>query len=188
MRKIILLLSFFTITPFTLLLSAFIFTYHSSPSNLSRTLPLTNDVAYAAIPTSQNVLGASIDGEDKRLGILTDFFSSYNSKLTPYASLIIQKADEYGIDYRLLPAIAMQESILCKREIANTHNCWGWGIYGKHVKSFDSYEEAIDTISQYFATKKENGIETLDEIGKLYNPGNVNNWKENVALIMSHLQ
>ena len=38
-----------------------------------------------------------------------------------------------GFDYRLLPAIAMQESTLCRSIPVDSHNCWGWGIYGDKV-------------------------------------------------------
>lgn len=144
--------------------------------------------AYAALPTSENVFEGSATFTDKRTTNLADFFTQYHSPLAPYANLIVSKADDYGIDYRLLPAIAMQETTLCKKTLAAApHNCWGWGIYGKHVTDFTSFDEAIDTITKYFANKKESGIASLDEIGSVYNPGNTSHWKENVAHFMAEL-
>lgn len=82
----------------------------------------------------------------------------------------------------------MQETTLCKKTLSRApYNCWGFGIYGKKITSFDNYNEAIDTISRYFATKKSNGLDSLEEIANIYNPTNHNNWKENVTLTMSHL-
>ncbi len=145
-------------------------------------------VAYAALPSTQNVFDASASLSDRRVQSLQAFFSLYHSPLLLYAQNIVDKADTYGIDYRLLPAIAMQESGLCKKALPQApYNCWGFGIYGKRVTSFAGYDEAIDTITRYFANKKSKGIDSLEEIGKIYNPGNTNNWTENVILIMSKI-
>jgi hypothetical protein len=144
--------------------------------------------AYAALAPMNAVFEGSATLSDKRVANLSDYLTSYHSSLAGYSSLIVNKADQYGIDYRLLPAIAMQETGLCKKVLASAHyNCWGYGVWGKRVTSFNSYEEAIDTISHYFANRKEKGIESLDEIGKIYNPGNTNHWKENVAFVMNQL-
>lgn len=143
---------------------------------------------FAALAPMDSVFEGSATLSDKRILNLSDYLASYHSPLAGYSSLIVNKADQYSIDYRLLPAIAMQETGLCKKVLAGAHyNCWGYGVWGKKVTSFSSYEEAIDTISHYFANRKEKGIESLDEIGKIYNPGNTNHWKENVAFVMNQL-
>ena len=101
---------------------------------------------------------------------------------------MVSKADQYNIDYRLLTAIAMQETTLCQKTLKQSpYNCWGWGIWGKKVTTFTSFEDAIATISKYFGNRKKKGIATLDEIAAIYNPGNTNNWKEHVAHFMDEL-
>lgn len=191
MRKIVFLLSFFLITPSFLILSLALLTVHTNKplvSVLGAQIEPSQMVAYAALPTTQNVMDASASLTDRRVVSLQAFFSLYHSPLLLNAQEIVDKADEYSIDYRLLPAIAMQESGLCKKTLSQApYNCWGFGIYGKRVTSFSSYSEAIDTITRYFANKKNNGVVTLEEIGKIYNPGNTNNWIENVTLIMSKI-
>lgn len=190
MRKLILLLSFFLITPSLLILSLILLTLHTHPFGavLGASIEIPQSVAYAALPTTQNVMDASASLSDRRVQSLQSFFSLYHSPLLLYAQEIVDKADAYGIDYKLLPAIAMQESLLCKKALAKApYNCWGFGIYGKKITSFSSYDEAIDTITRYFANKKKGGVDSLEEIGKIYNPGNTNNWKENVTLIMSKI-
>ncbi len=155
---------------------------------VSTTVVKSNPFAYAALPTSENVFEGSATLSDSREARLSTFLLTYHSPLAPYAQSIINKADENNIDWRLLPAIAMQETTLCKKTLPEAQfNCWGWGIYGKHVTNFASFDEAIDTISSYFAKKKENGIESLDEIGAIYNPSNHSNWKENVAAFMAEM-
>ena len=89
--------------------------------------------------------------EDKRVTTLKVFFGRYNSPLTDYAQAIVDTADNYGLDWRLLPAIAMQESTLCKRTPKNSFNCWGFGIYGGKVTRFSDYGEAINVITKAMA-------------------------------------
>lgn len=188
MRKFLLLLLFFTLTPLTLTLGIALLV-HSQKSVLgASTTSKQTPFAYAALPTSENVFEGSATMVDKRTVDLKSFLTIYRSPLAPYAQLLVDKADQYRIDYRLLPAIAMQETTLCKKTLKQAqYNCWGWGIWGKKVTSFSSFDEAIDTITKYFAKKKENGIVTLDAIGSIYNPGNTSHWKENVASFMAEL-
>jgi len=78
---------------------------------------------------------------------------------------------------------------LCKKIIAYSNNCWGWGIYGSKVTKFSNYPEAIETITKTLSTKyREKGLVTPFEIAKLYNPRNTNNWIENVTHIMNSLK
>lgn len=185
-----LLVSFFLITPSLLILSLVLLTFHAKSFGavLGTSIEVPQSVAYAALPSTQNVMDASATLSDKRVQSLESFFTLYHSPLLLYAQEIVDKADAYNIDYRLLPAIAMQESILCKKALAKApYNCWGFGIYGKKITSFGSYDEAIDTITRYFANKKDKGVSTLEEIGKIYNPGNTNHWIENVTLIMNKI-
>lgn len=106
---------------------------------------------------------------------LESFFAQHESPLYPYARLIVEQAEQYGIDYRLLPAIAMNESTLCKNIHSNSYNCWGWGIYGNKVTRFESYDQAIRTISrglreQYY----DKGLSSPSAIMKVYTPSSPN--------------
>lgn len=191
MRKLFLLISFFSVTPILLLATSILLLSVSFQNKTEGKILtfLTNNphtIAYAALPTNLT-MEADIQSSDARLGKVLAFLEENNSPLTPYASTIIADADKYGIDYRLLPAIAMQETTACHKEIPGTYNCWGYGIYNHKITSFPSYEDAIDTISRYFAKKKEHGIVTLDAIGNIYNPTNHNDWKQNVNAFMNLL-
>ncbi|MFH1826987.1 MAG: hypothetical protein ABH812_00950 [bacterium] len=126
---------------------------------------------------------------DIRVSTLKSFFRIHNSPLFDFADHIVQKADEYKFDYRLLPAIAMQESTLCRSIPKNSHNCWGWGIYGNTVTRFDSYDEAIDTISKGL---KENyidhGLITPSQIMAKYTPSSNGSWARAVNLVIGYLE
>ena len=182
-------LLFFILAPSILALSLFLASSREHNSTvLGASTVRQQPFAYAALPTNDIVFEGSATMTDNRPIILTSFFSSYNSPLKPYATYIVNQADEKGIDWRLLPSIAMQETTLCKKTLPDAkYNCWGYGIWGKKVTSFSSYEEAITTISTYFAKKKEKGVASLDAIGKIYNPSDTSHWKENVAFVMDQL-
>ena len=112
---------------------------------------------------------------DARASNLKNFFRKHNSVLYDHADYIVQISDEYGFDYRLLPAIAMQESTLCRAIPVDSHNCWGWGIYGDNVIRFSSYEEAIKTVAE--GIKKEyldKGLTTASKIMQKYTPSSPN--------------
>lgn len=124
--------------------------------------------------------------KDIRVANLKYFFRKYNSVLYDEADLFVKNADANNFDYRLLPAIAMQESGLCKHIPENSYNCWGWGIYGGKVTRFSSYEEAIDTISRgiklYYIDK---GLVTPEQIMKKYTPPSDGSWAYGVNTFLN---
>ncbi len=149
----------------------------------------THRVAFAALPSAENVLGDSIISKDARIEMVKQFFAKYKSPLEPFASNVVEDADKYNIDFRLIPSIAMQESNLCNKIIADSYNCWGFGIYGKKVTRFESYPEAIDTVSKILAKNYiAGGLDTPEEIMKKYTPSNNGSWAYSVNYFMSLLQ
>lgn len=173
---------------FALLFYSYLTFYKTNPHSLVLSAS-DNKVAYAALPITQEITSAKIIQSDARVEIVRQFFARYGSKLEPFSQNVVDAADNYGIDFRYIPAIAMQESNLCKKEIAGTFNCWGFGIYGKKVTSFDSYTQAIDVVTHTLAKEyKAKGLETPVEIMSKYNPTNHNNWAQAVASFMADLQ
>jgi len=146
-------------------------------------------VAFAALPTTDNSLEDQILSKDGRVENLREFFSRYGSPLEPFSQKIVESSEKYGIDFRLLPAIAMQESNLCKKAPQNTYNCWGFGIYGGKVTSFSGYEEAIETISKTLAKDyRDIGLITPEQIMTKYTPSNSGDWALSVNHFINQLQ
>ncbi len=190
MKKVFLLSSVFTLTPVLLTFCILYLSFLSfqKKGRLSFSIP-SNSVSYAALPGNQNVLGDSTSPQDARVAVVADFFKKYHSELFPYAQTVITAADKYGLDYRLIPAIAMQESNLCKKAPKDSYNCWGFGIYGKNVTKFGSYPEAIDTITRTLAGQyKGNGLETPQQIMSRYTPSSDGSWANAVTQFMNQLQ
>lgn len=124
--------------------------------------------------TAPLVLSASTpdyDQEDFRVSNLKRFFRLHDSPLYGLAGYIVDVSDEYGFDYRLLPAIAMTESTLCRNIPENSYNCWGWGINSTQTIRFASYDEGIKTVAR--GLKKhyiDQGLNTPEAIMAKYAP------------------
>lgn len=138
---------------------------------------------------TEKTLLKEFDTNDIRVANLKYFFRKYNSILYDHAETFVKRADENKFDYRLLPAIAMQESNLCKYIYENSHNCWGWGIYGNKVTRFESYDEAIDTISRgikkYYIDK---GLTTPEDIMRKYTPPSDGSWAYGVNTFLKIIE
>ena len=181
-----LLASFFVFTPSLLALSLFLLSLNFRSSFLSQK-PFPK-VAYAALPAASGTLKTQITFQDARVTVVKDFFQKYNSVLYPYASDIVSTADKYGLDYRLVPAIAMQESTLCKKAPKDSYNCWGFGIYGKKVTRFNNFSQAIDTVTKTLARQyKAQGLETPQQIMTKYTPSSNGSWAIGVNTVMDQL-
>lgn len=184
---------FFTITPITLGVSLFaILTLDKQKSitEVSKNQVNTGVKVYASLPNEfPKVLGVA-EFADARPELIRQYLARYNSPIVHMADYLVAKADEYGLDYRLLPAIAQQESNLCKIIPPETYNCWGWGIHSRGTLGFESYEEAIDTVMT--GLKKEyidKGLTTPDTIWKKYTPGSPDGaWAKGVNKFMSDMQ
>ncbi len=86
--------------------------------------------------------------EDKRVQILKGYLKRYESPLAESADTFVKQADEYKLDWKLVASIAGVESSFAHHLPYNSHNAWGWGIYGTNSHSFESYDEAIKIISK----------------------------------------
>ncbi|MEO7292077.1 MAG: hypothetical protein ABIW34_03180 [Ginsengibacter sp.] len=144
---------------------------------------------YQALPSQTNISGVTLEKEDARIQALDEFFAQYKSPLEGYGKKIVDEADKNNIDYRLLPAIAMQESTLCKKIIKNSFNCWGFGIYGGKVTRFENYDEAIRIITSTLSKKYvQKGFVKIDDIVTKYTPSDTGKWAGVVNMIMNRLK
>ena len=192
MRKILFSASFFAFTPILIFASILYFlflSYNYKTRNGLFTGNSNHKVAFAALPSAENVFGSQIIAKDARIEMVRQFFQKYKSPLEPYAQNVVEDADKYGLDFRLLPAIAMQESNLCQKIIVDSYNCWGFGIYGKKVTRFESYPEAIDTVTKTLVKNYQKaGLNSPEEIMSKYTPSNNGSWAYSVNYFMNTLR
>ncbi len=190
MKRVILGVAFVAITPIAFLFALILTlaSYHKNYISQAFILSRTNTVAYAALPTSQNTFSANISELDGRAEKIRQFLQRYNSPLEPYAQDIVDAADTYGLDHRLIPAIAMQESNLCLKIPTDSYNCWGFGIYGGKVHRFSDYKEGIYAVSKTLATKYHNkGLITPEQIMTKWTPSSNGSWAFSVNHFMNQL-
>lgn len=125
---------------------------------------------------------------DARPILLQKYLEYYHSPLAPYARYIFDVSQKLGLDYRLLVAIAQQESNLCKKAPPNSYNCWGWGIYGHKVTRFHSYPEAIQTVARGLKRDYlDKGLTSPEEIMARYTPPSKGSWAFGVRQFMEEL-
>ncbi len=145
---------------------------------------------FASLPTQTSQLQTSVKTADARPEIIRQYLQKYNSPLVPYANLLVEVADKYDFDYRWMVAIAQQESNLCKKIPYQSHNCWGWGIYGDKVVKFDSYQQAIKKIAPQFKKKFLKGLHTTDphQVMQTYTPPSEGSWARGVLQFFRELE
>ena len=121
---------------------------------------------------------------------LKNYLEKYNSPLLGNENYIVSRSDEVGLDFRLITAIAQQESNLCKIFPEETYNCWGWGIHSKGTLGFASYNEAIDAVTYGLKTEYiDKGLTTPDTIWKKYTPSSPDGaWAKGVNQFMSEME
>jgi hypothetical protein len=180
MRKMLLVAAWFPITLVLVLINlSMLGEYHTvtkSGGRLSAMAPQDTAFQLAAGGTSQ-VLSASIVSGDARVYLVESFFRAHDSPMAPYAYHVVSEADRLGLDFRMIPAIAMCESNAGKHmPKKKEYNFAGIAVYtGQiHGKAFDSWEHAITWVSEYVKTRyHDRGIFDLKEIGAIWAPPSV---------------
>jgi len=142
---------FFSLTPITIF-SSFLFLLSNSQKGevLGSAVSPVGFVnrLYGALPPQTDEITLKAKTDDARCLLIEKYLKKYSSPLIPYSNLLCEVALKYNLDYRLMVAIAQQESNLCKNSPPEWYNCWGWGIHSKGTKTFESYQEAIETIAK----------------------------------------
>lgn len=147
-----------------------------------------------AFSSKGSVLGTQtiLETTDARPLIIAEFLERHNSPLIPhdyYGKKLVEIADTHGIDFRLLPSIAMQESNLCKSIPEGTFNCLGFGIHSKGTLAFDSYEANFDRAGRELkAFYIDKGRLTPEDIMRKYTPGSNGSWAESVNQWMTEMR
>lgn len=147
---------------------------------------------YAALPKGGFLVSDNISLTDARSKIIENFFKGYQSPLADKADSFVKVADKYDLDWRLLPSIAMQESNGGKKVVKNSHNPFGFGIWGNLVVRFAGWEEAIERVGRSLREDYLNqGLTTPYQIMTKYTPPAVlkgGNWAIGVNSFMEELR
>lgn len=172
---------FFVASPLIIFLSLFTLISLDKVSPVANYNNFSNSQIFAAYPDSSPATSIKLISSDARGDILKSYLNIYESPLSKYAYYIVNVADEYNIDFRLITAIAQQESNLCKFIPPDSYNCWGWGVHSRGTLEFSSFEEGIRAVSEGLKIEYlEKGYNTPDEIMKKYTPLSDGSWARGV--------
>jgi len=112
-----------------------------------------------------------------------------NTILAPYGPYMVEVADKYSIDYKLIPAIALKESGGGNQAPKNSYNAWG---FENGSTKFDSWEQAIDivgkTLKERYVAK---GLTTPEQIMPVYAPPAIKNggqWARDINYFFAKIE
>jgi len=102
--------------------------------------------------------------EDPRVVSVRSFFRKFQSPAESVSDVFVREADNNGLDWRLLPGLAMIESGGGKR--CNRHNLFGWA---NGAVGFSSFADAIRQVSWYLSNSPFYRHKTIDSLLLTYN-------------------
>lgn len=161
----------------SILIIAILFVTSSSPDRVE-----TNKYAvFASKPLTLGYSNEQILSADARAAALEQVLEYFDCPMQGMGKVFVQEADKNGIPYWLAPAISFQESNCGKKtpekEGVESYNGWGWGVWGENVKFFDSWENGIETVSEYLNDRfYSKGITDPCDIMKVYTPPSNGSW------------
>lgn len=137
--------------------------------------------------TPNEVLSA-VRAEDARPVLIERFLRENDSPMLGTGKTFVAAADKYNLDWRLLPAIAFQESSLGKNIIFGTHNAFGWGVVDNTSIgiSFQNWEDAIFTVAKGLREDYFNKGYTTPETININYAGD-KNWNRKVRYAMDEI-
>lgn len=112
---------------------------------------------------------------------LARFLARHRSPLAGYASHLVQAGATYGVDPRLVVAIAGVESSYGKR--CRGHNAWGWN---NGRTRWESWPESIDNYTRLLAERYPNW-RNIRRIAPIYNPNTPEAWGRKVKGLMASI-
>lgn len=147
---------------------------------------LLTKTALAQSPGANLVPDVEAKKLDRKAEILALYLEKYDSPLQYHAQDFVDAAKKYNLDWKLMPAIAGVESTFGK-QIPGGYNGWGWGVYGTQAIYFNSWTEAIFTISKglrenYF----DKGLTDPYSINRIYAASPA--WGSKVTYFMADLE
>jgi len=125
------------------------------------------------------------------------YFGKYNLPAEGYGMAMVTAADKYGLDWRLIPALAKLETTGGKHVCKNPKGANNWFGWGSCRISFNSVEESFEVIARNLSGNNPNTEryykgKTVEEILKVYNPpqtpGITPNYHKLVFKVMNEIE
>ena len=165
---------------FTFLISVMITPTRARPEDTSRY------AIYASEPLTLSEATSTIYAKDSRAQRINEVFGMFKCPMEGLGETFVYEADQNNVPWWLAASIAFQESSCGKNtpkiDGVETYNAWGWAVYGNTVKSFESFEKGIGTVSKYLYDQFiSRGVTDVCEIMKIYTPPSNGSWCDGVS-------
>jgi len=195
MSKILMVASWLVLVPATIVSSFFVIGQISKTKEIkvaaSQAIRILGQTPpyeiFTALPNQVSGLSSSIIKGDARTFILQN--TLFGSPLYPYSQLLVDTADKYGLDFRLIPAIAIVESGAGRVMVPNSYNAWG---FENGATKFSSWEDAIEKVAQTLKTGYiDQGLVTPEQIMPKYAPPSVlkgGPWAKKVNFLLEQME
>lgn len=189
---VLILAGWFILTPVTI--AASITVLGKSSGQFGGVVLGSRDSRYDAFVSRPPLLGATrqeITSGDARPHLIEKFLRQYKSPISGHGAYFVEMADKYGVDWKLVAAIAFQESNLGKRIPSGSFNAWGWAVYtGQNSgAAFDSWPHAIETVTRGIARDYYGrGLKTPEQIMTRYTPNSNGSWAEAINFAMEEIE
>jgi hypothetical protein len=137
-----------------------------------------------------------VDGltQAERAAKIDQLFLSRGNPLAGYGLAMVQAADKYELNWKLLPALSIIESnggsMLCK----NPKGAWNPFGYGSCKIAFTDFNHAIDVVAKNLgghnpATEKYYKDKTIEQIIDAYNPPSIrHDYRQLVTWAMNKIE
>lgn len=195
MKALLFAFSWFFFSAGVILAGAATVNYTINPPPKEEVYLETVKISSAQVPLAPDLMAEAVaEGEvaDARVILVHNFLERHNSPLIQednFAQVLVDLADKYEVDFRLLPSIAMQESNLCKVTPPGTYNCLGLGIHERGTWGFASYEENFEAAAKILKKNYiDQGLTTPEQIMKKYTPKSNGSWAESVNQWMAEMR
>ncbi len=203
MKKILVLFGCWTLSYFViffLFLTALVFSKNSFSNNkiLGATIDLTdNDTEiFSSLPQEMPISENKLGFKDGRAISIKNYLLKYQAPeaLLSEVDFLVQKADQYNVDPRLVIAITRKESTFCKniatlKDGSSSNNCGGLGIYGSTIQKFSTIHDWLDAEIRFLADAYiEHGITDTCEIEKTYTPPSKGKWCAAINYYLAEMQ
>lgn len=195
MKALLLASSWFFFSAGVILAGAATVNYSLFPPPQEEKYLETVKISSAQSPVIPNLNAEAVaEGEvaDARVILVQNFLERHNSPLADednFGQILVDLADQYNVDFRLLPSIAMQESNLCKVTPPGSYNCLGLGVHERGTWEFQSYEENFAAAAKILKKNYiDQGLTTPVEIMGKYTPKSNGSWAESVNQWMAEMR
>ena len=132
------------------------------------------------------IMPTRVGAYDEREAKMNVILVKYHSPMAGLEPALIKLAEEKGLDWTLLAAIAGTESSFGKRMPHECLNPYGWGIYGDNKLCFESFEKAALAVAD--GISKKYNTTTLETIARTYNKVSTEGWIRHTRFFMNKIK